>query len=610
MEEINTFGFEFRPRPQTQVAVHMALFKDLPLGDPRKFEHYRAIVSHFFGPNSALPFVWTKRAIRMGQAFCAERVVYVSGNRSSGKTRSLAMYLFVTWLCNPTKSLGLCLSTDIEGGMKRVWGDILKIHDAMPVNPDGKQIGRVTKQPANTLTLAGGRYPKSGLELIAAGLPMESRAQRKLQGFSSSELNDEAALIVGIDEGPGVAGGAYSAFYDNLMAKSRKAQLIVLGNFESQLNTFGQKCEPKEGWKSLLITDTESTEEWRNKDGDLILHFDGLMSENWLAQENIHPFEDRVEEIQKWFDNNRTNEPGFWTMVRSWPAPAGTNMGMIYNEADILAFHAREQPDVTTSTFRKFVGVDPAFVGEQGDECIATVLAVGTVAEKLYIVCLEQRAFVLDTSQSTRGPSYQIADQTRSMCAEYGVPLSDVGYDSSDNGFRDVMGGEGFSDATKIQFSGMADEEVASDIDPRPNNQRFIYMVSQLWANGVDYLRGGHLWGIPEACVLQLCARKWKGGMHGGRQQVESKREMKKRTNKVSPDRGDSFVLTLATAIRKMGLRAGKEGVRAKPPDHKALLAKLQAPYLSRDLQTAAKHHHTGRRSTGWMAARRKLNPR
>jgi len=135
-EEIECYGYSFVPKPKRQIDVEMAIFRDMPLG-PDRFRHYKAIVDTFFGPQSALPYVWTRRALCMAKAFCSERVVYVSGNSNSGKTRALAIYLFVSWLCDPLNAKGICVSTGIESAQHRVWGDALKLLNSMPLNADG-----------------------------------------------------------------------------------------------------------------------------------------------------------------------------------------------------------------------------------------------------------------------------------------------------------------------------------------------------------------------------------------------------------------------------------------------------------------------------------------
>ena len=211
-----------------------------------------------------------------------------------------------------------------------------------------------------------------------------------------------------------------------------------------------------------------------------------------------------------------------------------------------------------------------------------------SIEGKKVLLVTEQNVIQDDVRNRTENRSVQVAKKFRDGCIKRGISPKNVAYDGSGGGV--VFGGllselwkENQNQCLGIQFGGAASERAASVADKRPAKDAFSNRVAELWYAGLDFVQSGQLKGLkPDTCT-ELTERRVKDRIKtasGTKVQIESKKEMKLRTNGKSCDKADSFIILLALCRERLGFTAvGMEGKRAELPrqrqDRKRLINRL-----------------------------------
>lgn len=515
-----------------------------------------------YGPGkSDFEFVWTPQVEEMIQAFCNYDVIAICGHASSSKSATTALWLDINFLSDPEAFKGIAVSTDLRGARKRIWGTVEEMIYALPKGTVNiVKLGLITP---NDPTGEKRFSERSGIELIAGNKEKEAAAQNKIRGYKTGGIKG-GRICVAIDEGPGVADGIYEVFFSNVQKGNKNAQLIVLGNFDDPASVFGQLCEPKDGWDSVTVEDSS----WINTRDGITIHLDGLKSPNWLEQKDIHPFSLSYHRIQQMIDREETNTLAWWRDVRSFPAPAGMKDGGVatLNELKMFKATTKVHPEEWKSAPILFLGLDPAYVSG-GDDPVLYPLAAGELQSGEHILCFYEPIIVpIDSNNKIRPPVYQIADYCAAHCVKAATPKGNLGYDSTNDAFRQVFYVEFGSDGYAVQFGGSASEDrwgrkgVNGTVPPRSCDV-FSNRVSELHGIFLEFLRAGRIRGIEQGSTLckQILIRKWMDQDYSGgkpKMKIENKREMKKRTGGISPDHLDAAIIALATAVKRLRLTA------------------------------------------------------
>jgi hypothetical protein len=173
-----------------------------------------------------------------------------------------------------------------------------------------------------------------------------------------------------------------------------------------------------------------------------------------------------------------------------------------------------------------------------------------TVEGKMTLAVTLTKEFHEDVTDKNVPRNFQLARQFAQWCKETGVQPEDVGVDSTGGGipFSEILMQEWSPRINRIQFGGAASDLPASATDPTPGREAYSNRVSELWYQGVYYIRAGQIAHLPREIVREMCARRYqhvKGATT--KIKVEAKEEMKRRL-KVSPDAADSFFILLEVA--------------------------------------------------------------
>lgn len=526
---------------------------------PSKAFHFKNIVKIFWPKGSKMEFIWNPWNERMLDAACKYQRIGLSGCGSSTKTRFMAAWGIVNWMCAPEETLVLFTSTSLDDSRRRIWGDVESMFLAA-CDPKGNPIlpGKLTSSTGKIRTFEAGKtFPdKCGLQLIPGDRAKEKENIGKLIGAKNKRV-----FLLG-DEYPELSPALTEAAEGNLMLNPY-FQLMVAGNFKGLYDPFGKFVEPLDGWGSL----TPDFEQWPIK-GGICLRFDGPKSPNILAGFEKYPGLYKMEHLEK-HKLLGENSASFWRMCRSYPCQSA-DVDRIWSDADLLKGDASNTTVLWKDEPVNVAALDPAFVNG-GDDAVETYGKLGTdISGKKVLLITYQGAIQDDVRNKVDNRAVQVCKKFRDNCIKRGVEPKNAAYDNSGGGV--VFGGlisELWSNLPLgVQFGGAASERPASSKDHRPAKEAFANRVAELWFAGLDFVQGGQIKGIPTACCTELTERRVKDRIKtssGMKVQIESKKEMKTRTDGKSCDRADSAIILFELCRTRLGFTAiGMEGKRAQ----------------------------------------------
>lgn len=528
--------------------------------DDRPF-HFKQIVKFLWGPKSKKHYVWDPWTDRMLESACKYKYLWLAGCAGSRKSSFGAVWALVNWLCCPPKTLVLIASTSLTEARRRIWGQVEEYFNAgcesmSQLAKGGTLPGKVVSSVGKIRTEDGGQKFSDlcGIQLVAGDPSHEKDAMKKI-GF-----HNEWVFMI-LDELTDLSPTLVNAAKGNLVVNPH-FQLQGYGNFASIYDPLGTNAEPVGGWGSV----TEDCDQWETKDG-LCLRFDGVKSPNVLAGKVLYPGQYGPEDLANHRKTLGETTAAFWRMCRSFPCPEA-DVDRIYSEADLMKGEVRslvkwkEQPV-------ECAALDPAWVSG-GDEAVGMFGKLGVSLEgKQVLQITESKIFREDIRKKTESRALQVAKQFIAECERRGIKPENTAFDESGGG---VVFGTVISELWKtmkslgVQFGGAASERPASTTDRRPANKVYSNRVSEIWFAGLDYVHSGQIKGLPAQCCLELTERRKKKKDNViAHNCVESKKEMKLRTNGKSPDHADAFLILLELCRVRLGFRAiGMEGGKAR----------------------------------------------
>ena len=322
-------------------------------------------------------------------------------------------------------------------------------------------------------------------------------------------------------------------------------QMLALGNHGSWLDPFGQFVTPKDGIASVSVED----EEWETELG-WCLHLDGTKSPNFDHEKDMWPIYGRKQKREH--ERLPVNSIGFWRFCRSFP-PQDSESGQIYSEIEIISNGCVIKPEWKGPVV-KLAALDPAFVAG-GDRCMGVQGTLGETTDGTMVLAVSLgKEFHEDvTLDVTR--NFQLARGFVQWCRESGIQPENTGIDATGGGvpFADIVSQEWSPRINRIQFGGAASDQPTSLTEGKVANEEYVNRVSELWGQGIQYVRSRQLKSLPREIIKEMCERRYihvKG--QNVRMQVESKAEMKKRLKK-SPDYADAFFILLEVARIRHG---------------------------------------------------------
>lgn len=537
-------------------------------------------------------FEWHRWAIRTIQALCTHRYVGLAGSGKSGKSDIMAVYGLISWMADPVNTKVFVLSTSKTDAKGRIWGHFCNRYNELERGglKEFKNMGRECQ-----ITFKNPRVGKgdaSAITLVAAGDADRDNAVERLQGQNNTNI------IILADEFQDCSNSVFDAAIN--LKLNPNFQFICSGNAASPLDPHGLFCTPEIGWNGV----TADMKEWPTllPDGEkgMCLRFDGKDSPNFDDYEetgvNRYPYLIRVESVLQAEISMGEKDSRYWRQIRGYWPPGGMEDDVIYPVADLNKHKAMERNIQWQSTPLRAMGFDPAYTND-GDRAIAYLLELGManrgtrdepiIRQTIYFK--EWKEIKVEDSTEDASRDYNMIEQAKKIAIGWNVLPENVAVDgSSANPIRGIIAKEWSPQVMIVNFGGAPSDMPYRKDDPRKCKDVFFNKVSELWYIGREFLINGQLAGITTAHAKEMSIRKFE--MSGKKTKVESKKDMRKRTNGVSPDLCDAGFLGIHLFRERHRLIPGADrqpvGVFTKLFGPSQKVVDKPNPYEFKSLQT------------------------
>lgn len=485
---------------------------------------------------------------------CKNQYLALAGCSSSGKSDFLAVWGIINFLCAPSATMVLATSTSMGASKKRIWGAITKYWRM--IGPLRETIAKETDAPTPAIKYImpdGKKSDTEGLFLIPSEKSTSAETAGKMQGMKAKRL------ILLADELADLADVMLDTALDNL-SSNPFFQMIGCANPHSYYDPFGRFAEPKAegGYKTITVEDYR----WETKHG-ICLHFDALKGPNYMTGENLYPFMQKYEDIQKKLDETGKNTVTFWKFFRGfWVSETGE--ATLFCEAEIKAYNAEDKP-VWLSSPIGIGAADPAFT-HGGDLPMAAFCKYGQLASGGYAISLDELVELkVDVTNKSETFNFQTARKFKEECIKRSITPDHAGGDVTGGGepWMDIVWQMWSRKVLRVKFGGSASELPVSVVDPTPACDRYQNRVTEIWHNGVEFLHANQIRGLVPSIIKQMVLRKT--GTKGQKIEIQSKTQYKI-DNGFSPDEADAFFVGLVVARERLKATPGSFNVALQKP--------------------------------------------
>ena len=476
------------------------------------------------------------------------------GCASSSKSNDYGLFSLLYWLCAPHETAVTLVSTTKGMLELRSFESVSRYFQILKRNRDFAIPGKVDKQ-AMAIVLDNDDMPeefgsaitrKGSIRGLAIADGTDTEAETKLAGAHAPYF------IYLLDELDGLRDVAMRARI-NMSIGTKDFRLYALTNPVSQHSWTSKYVAPLDGWPSVSV----DTGKWENKFGR-VRHHDGLKSPG-IENPGQFPFLLNQARIADLMREEGEDSPGWWRMVRGFPAPQGMEATVL--TPAMIAEHQMEPPakQWVTQQFIWVAGLDPAFTSE-GDDCRLQIGRVGMLGEGSFLPTLEltESLRIPIDAASVRTVSYQVLDNVRVMLTARGIPYANLAVDDSGTqSIADILDENLGVRVIRANFGMRASELPVSADSVAPAVDIYGNLVTELWMYMASLGRRGQLRGLTGLAAEEFCLRRLKLTA-GAKRVLEGKKEFKKRlTGRRSPDAADAVSLCGMAARRVAGLVPG-----------------------------------------------------
>lgn len=577
-------------RPNWMIERDCLTLDRKPRGYRGRAHHLRQFISEIWGRQNDLFWIqWNPNAYEIIERYCQHSITAIAGCASSGKSVCMAVIACAEFLLRPTDTKVLVTSQTKQQSVDRIWGDINNCWTVASAffAPWGGVPGRMLIGKY-CIRYERGKIisTKSGIQLLAGDAGEEKDSSAMIQGIKSGNL-----ILLG-DEWSEMPFSIHNTALSNLQANPNARMLTAL-NPNNHMDPGGAICEPVGGWHKVTVDMTG----WPTAVGGWCIHFNGEKSPNILDPRR--PWHrildaDGLEAIAK---RNPRGTKEYDRFVRGWWSATGAKQ-CIYDVADIQNFKADHRERRWIGPYILVAGLDIANA-RGGDKTVLVFGRVGPAkndADQTQVVCERLETLVLNEDTALNDSlSEQIVSRVKKEMQDgvWGedtplagqkrvVPTANLAVDCTGGGThfaallaRDI--GLGF---LTIGFGEKASDLRVSKNDKRLGHEAFYNKVSELWGVGVQLIRTGQLKNLDADLVKELSIRTYESDSLK-RMKIESKEDMKKRTNGRSPDISDAFALMCEAARVRGGLSSSeKAAVLPQTPVNRERLRRQQEEFF------------------------------
>jgi len=531
-ETVEIYGLEV-PKGTAQIAVELLCYRTdrgPELGGLGKLEHFRRAF-RLMWPK----YEWSEWVDEIIDVFVRYKWIVIIGHERASKTYTIAHCVLLDYLADPNNTLTSLATVTFEGLALRMWGDLMRAAESAK----GMEVKTLFTLQSTTNKLRV--YPREA--------KAEAAERFQIHGIAVTQSKDAEGRIRGghaprrriaLDEAQNIANPIFEACINPMSAPDAKC--VLLTNPVEKVSKFGEWCEPRDGWASVVDTDRR----WPLKkfqDG-ICLHLDGLQSPNvkackakftgLITQENI----DEVRQV------HGEDSVQWWALVRGWFPPDG----MVSRVFPSQVIEAGKPPRPFDFPPGFCASLDPAF---EHDACVIHYAELGHPvfgAAGYAINCLASETIKLVVSPGAEPKDYQIAHRVMAACKERGIPPRHFIMDATGGGrgVAAILQKEWSVDLQIVNYGGAATERPLRWDNPTKACDLYQWFISELYFRAAEYVRDGLIRGLSNLdgkTIDDLASRRYllRQGARGTLQVVETKDEVKKRLGR-SPDHGDAFV--------------------------------------------------------------------
>ena len=482
----------------------------------------------------------------------------IAGHASSSKSKMQALWGMFKFLLSPHNTTVFLTSTTKDAGKKRIWGrgerilgGLLQVHAVRPP-------GAPKTDPRDAVeSMAKIQFTENGKKGDVAGMFLVPGQQGHEEVADLIGYKNENVILCG-DEYPLLSEKLDEAAQTNLLIGNKNVQMLVTGNLGDWNDTMGKFCTPKGGIASIspdgrgmIRTEVDGFVMlgWETDRG-FCRWFDGERCPNVVAGEELYRgllTIEKLDQVRANLAKGITSAWEFYRMVHSFPSPAG-KMNACFTSQEIASAGADLRVTTWTESPDPISFLDPSF-SHDGDVAAAAFgfCGLARINGRILRVVMVQEIVVLNAgldrsidpaTGKEKDSNPQIVERYAQELQKRGVKLKNTGVDESGGGapFCSLLAqkiGVGFC---RVQFQGKVSERPISEIDPRPANERYDRLVTELWLTCKELVRSGQLKNIPQQAIAEFCTRTCEE--YGrGMVKIQQKKDMKS-----SPNFADSVV--------------------------------------------------------------------
>jgi hypothetical protein len=532
-------------------------------GTMRRYDLFRRIAD-FMVPKWFEWHEWTERIL---DALCRRRWVGIAGCANSAKTRNVAGFGCVYWLCAPEKSCYVMCSTTMKMLRKRGWAEIHNFYSAF--RDRWGDFGNMVDSRTMWQHHAGDdKHAIFGLAVQEGDVNKASANIQGLHTFRQIVILDEAEEI------PPAIWKAGANLYSYPIDSGGEFVLGAVANPRSRLSRFGRYIEPIGGWDSVSV----ETEEWESKaqlDGKkaMVVRLDFLKSPNVKADRTVSKHLPTKLRVKNRMDalkaRGAENDPDHWCYDRGFPPPEGLTKA-VFTESLFTMHRAYDLHQFNGENFIIIAAFDQAFGG--GDRPTLRFGALGDISTtKKGIEWMPPIEIAIDAQKVSERPvRYQLMDSIRKHCEAvqyrgqiYQCQKGNLGIDvTGEGGLADICDQDWQGPPIiRIMFSGAPSEDPCSHEDPRPAKEVHRNKRAEMYFRTQSALTSGQIRGVDKDTAAELCTIEYYEFDDKGKRvptTIQSKKDYKIKYTK-SPDYADSGIM-LTEVARLRGFRIVETG--------------------------------------------------
>jgi hypothetical protein len=519
---------------------------------------------------------WEKEILK---AILSNQFAVLMGSSGSTKTSTAAKFALAFYSVWPVGTTILVSSTDMRGLELRVFG---RMKELMKHAKDrywwfpGNVID--SKKTISTDSLDEGeiRDLRDGIICIPClsstgswvGLGKWIGIHNKRVLFVGDEF--QLMMLSILDAIPNLINNPYSKF-------------VFLGNPLAQNDPLDKVSEPAAGWGSVGVPKKTTT--WKNKYmNGVTLALPGLDSPNFDLPEGTpdkYPYMVGRERERMIRESYGEGSQQYCSMILGVRVEGLTARKVITREI-CEKFDAFKKP-IWESDERELVyAIDAAYGSIGGDLCIGGYAEFGRNVSGKTVFCLGPQKTIPVSALSASPPDDQIALWVKDECEELGIPPQNVFFDGRTmlmsafaRLWSDKVNPIDFGALTTdrpVSLDMRIQDEQTGQLRLKKCSEHYSKFVTELWFSIRYTIESGQFCGMTDDILNDAMPREWKT-VRGNKVEVESKKEMKKRTGK-SPDRTDQ-VATALEGARRLGFQIAKLAIPDKKDGEKSLLQRL-----------------------------------